>query len=400
MKRGTIKLSAPERFEDGFRISREKLHGSAEKILSKLSLKADLYKEKFPIEANAEKNRYNLAANESWTHGMHTGCYLLAYELTGDKMYLDVAAEHMPTYQKRIDENIGMGEHDVGFVFSPSCVYYQRLTNDEKIRRMCLEAAKILYDLCYDEKAGYIFRVCIGRDTADEKMMPFCRTMMDTLLNIPLFFWAWEQTGDEKYKKAALSQCKTTDNYLMRPDGSTYHHYQFELMTYKPLHGVTFQGNRDESTWTRGHSWGVLGFPWAYKYSGEEYMTDVYRDLANYFLNNLPEDYVPYWDTDFISGDEPRDTSAGAIVACGMLSAVDFMPLTDKEKELYTTAAHKIINSTIDNFTRGEYEGLVSGTTPMRRSPRFSTETCALYGDYFFLEALVRLIKPNWKRTW
>lgn len=400
MNRGIIKLKNPEKYEDEFAIPKEKLQNATEKILSKLKSKAELYKDYFPIDTASARNKYDLGENNNWIHGMHTGCYLLAYELSGDKVFLDVATNHMASYKKRIDENINMGDHDIGFVFSPSCVYYHRLTNDENARQMALSAAQILYDLCYDEKAGYIFRVCIGKDTADEKMKPFCRTMMDTMLNIPLFFWASEQTGDDKYKKAALAQCKTTNDYLIRADGSTYHHYQFELMTYKPLYGCTLQGNRDESTWTRGHAWGVVGFPWAYKYSGEEYMINVYRDLANYFLNSLPEDFVPYWDTDFISGSEPRDTSAGAIAACGMLSAADFMPLKDKEKSLYRTSANKIINGIIDKFTKGEYDGLVSGVTPMRKSNSFCTETNSLYGDYFFLEALLRLIKPDWQKTW
>ena len=35
-------------------------------------------------------------------------------------------------------------------------------------------------------------------------------------------------------------------------------------------------------------------------------------------LNHLPEDMIPYWDYDFIDGDEPRDSSAGVIAVCGM----------------------------------------------------------------------------------
>ncbi len=42
--------------------------------------------------------------------------------------------------------------------------------------------------------------------------------------------------------------------------------------------------------------------------------------MTKYFIDHLPEDYVPYWDLIFSDGScEPRDTSAAAIAACGIL---------------------------------------------------------------------------------
>ena len=42
------------------------------------------------------------------------------------------------------------------------------------------------------------------------------------------------------------------------------------------------------------------------------------QKLADYFLANLPPDYVPYWDFSRISP-APRDSSAAAIAAAGLL---------------------------------------------------------------------------------
>lgn len=402
MERGNINLNKPERFTDGYTIPKEKLQKALDIVLKKLRDKASVYKDNFPRPAE-EMRRYNLGENFRWVHGMHTGTYILAYEATGDNVFLDVAKNHLKSYEKRITDDINLRDHDVGFVFSPSCVAYYKVTGDEYAKNLSLTAADILYDRCYSEKGGFIMRVAVAKDNYDESCLTGCRTMMDTLMNIPLFFWATKETGNEKFEKAALSQCQITADYLIRPDGSSNHHYQFEVGTCVPLYGVTLQGNRDDSTWTRGHSWGVLGFPIAYNYCPQDYMVPLHRDITYYFLNNLPDDLIPYWDFDFISGSEPRDTSAAAVTVCGLLEAARVMPYTDEEKLIFKTAANKIMESLIDKYTTStgeEYDGLMTGVTGARRRSPDRSENCALYGDYFYLEALVRLLFPDWKRYW
>lgn len=403
MTRGNIKLQKPERFTDGYTIPREKLQKALDIAIKKLRDKAPEFKDGFPRGSSGSDYRYKLGPNSIWTHGLHTGEYILAYEATGDKFFLDIAKHQLKSYEQRMIEDEDLETHDVGFVFSPSCVAYFKITGDEYARDLALKAADILYDRTYTEKGGFILRGAEAKTSADEEAEWACRTMMDTMMNAPLFFWKGQYTGDEKFTNAALSQCETTDKCLIRPDGSSYHHFKFELGTFEPMYGVTFQGNRDESTWSRGHSWGISGYPIAYNYCPRDYMVPLHRDISYYFLNNLPEDFIPYWDFDFISGDEPRDTSAGVIAVCGMLEAARLMPFTEDEKKIYVTAANKILDNIIDKFTTEtgeEYDGLLTGVTPARTMAQFSVETCGQYGDYFYLEALLRLLKPDWKRYW
>ena len=189
---------------------------------------------------------------------------------------------------------------------------------------------------------------------------------------------------------------------MIREDGSSYHHYQFEVGSHKPLYGLTFQGNRDESTWSRGHSWGVFGFPVAYGYTKDEKLLLLEHDVAYYMLNHLPSDFVPYWDYDYTEGDEPRDSSAGAIAACGLLEVVKYLPDSAKEKTIYKNAANLILNGIIDTCTgdMGEdYDGLICNVTHARRF-NIGVGGCNPYGDYFYLEALMRLKNPDWKALW
>ncbi|MBR5505522.1 MAG: glycoside hydrolase family 88 protein [Clostridia bacterium] len=398
MIRGSIKLNNIERYAGGYDISQEKIQNAIKRATDKLySIAERLGYDKFPTGESENPKLYSPGPNDNWICGMYTGSFLLAYELTGDKKFLDVATKHMETYIERMDKKIKVGDHDVGFVYIPSCVAYYKVTGDERVRKLALEAAEYLYSYSFSQKGGFIIRASWRKH---EEWA--CRTMMDTMMNIPLFYWAWQETGDQKFYDAANSQVDITERLLMRADGSSYHHYQFDVETHAPVKGLTFQGNRDESTWSRGHAWGISGFPIAYSYNGDENLLLLHRDAVYYMLDHLPEDYVPYWDYDFTDGDEPRDSSAGVISVCGLLEACKYLGDNAPEKQIYKNAALKILDSVIDNYAGdiGEpYDGLVAhvaGAVPLG----LGLDICTTYGDFFYLEALLRMVKPDWKRYW
>lgn len=219
---------------------------------------------------------------------------------------------------------------------------------------------------------------------------------------IPLFFWVSQQTGDMKYHEMAIGHYNTSAKYLVREDGSSYHHYQFDPKTKEPLYGVTHQGNGDESCWTRGHAWLVYGYPTAYKYTKDQYALDVAKAVSYYFMNTLPDDNIPYWDTDFeFPSFEPRDSSASAVVACGLLEMCKYLPDSDKDKELFRNAAEIMIEAIIDKCIcdREHTDAIithVTGSVPHNEE----IDSCETYGDYFFFEALVRLLKPEIEFCW
>lgn len=397
MLRGNVKLNNENRFSGTHRISDEKLQNAIKKAADKLLSKLDLYAEKFPGTYSTDYV-YPMGENNSWVSGMHTGTILLAYELTGDERFLECAKAHIPSYQKRYDEKIGLMSHDVGFVYSPSVIALYKLTGDDELRTLALNAAEHLYNVSFSQKGGFVIR---SSTRANEESG--CRTMMDTLMNIPLFFWAYEQTGEQKFLDAANSQLKITEEYLIRADGSSYHHYQFDPATHKPVRGLTFQGHRDESTWSRGESWGVLGLPIAYSYNKDESLLALHRDVAYFTLNHLPEDNITYWDYDFVDKcDEAKDVSAGLISACGMMEACKYLPDSAPEKAIYQNAASQILEAAIDtcaDYDTTEFDGIVKWAT-CSVPHAIGVEECTLYGDYFYLEAIMRYINPDWKRYW
>ena len=397
MQRGIITLNDESRYTTSYTISKEKLDSAVKAATEKLASKLDTYAEQF-VGTYSKDYVYPLGENKTWVSGMHTGTILLAYELTGDEQFLECAKKNIPFYKKRLEEKIVMYSHDVGFVFSPSCVALYKLTGDEAAREIALAAAEHLYDASFSKKGGFIIR-SVNNSHEDWG----CRTMMDTLMNIPLFFWAHKETGDEKFLHAANSQLAITESYLIREDGSSFHHYQFDTKTHKPLYGCTFQGRTDESTWSRGQSWGVMGLPIAYSYNKDEDLLKLHRDVTYFTLNHLPKHNIPYWDYDFIEEcDEPLDVSAGLVSACGMLEATKYLSDSAPEKKIYKNAAAMLLDAAIDkcaDYETTEFDGLVRNVT-CSVPHNLCINECALYGDFFYLEALLRHLRPDWNRYW
>lgn len=395
MKRN-IELTNPERFTESYRIPPEKIDRAICAALEKLERNMPRFKDCF-AETRSTDYRYPTGKNDNWVCGMETGLYWLAYELTGKKEFLELADSKTMSFRERFEQRWGMDDHDVGFAFTPSCVAGYKVTGDERYREIALDACNYYYNTSYTPKGGFVLRAWNWPGDAG------CRTMMDTMMNAPFLFWCGEQTGKQEYIEAAKSQNAITEKYLVRADGSTYHHYQFEPETFKPLHGVTWQGYSDESCWSRGQAWGIYGYPIAYSYSQEDYIVDLHKDITYYMLNQLPSDFIPQWDFIFKEEDgQPRDSSAGVAAVCGMLEMCKYLPDDAPQKQIYQNASARMLEAVIDKCTGDigrEYDGLICHVT--HALPQGAAiDECAMYGDYFYLEALMRYKNPNWNRYW
>ena len=233
MIRGSIKLNNIERYAGGYDISQEKIQNAIKRATDKLySIAERLGYDKFPTGESENPKLYSPGPNDNWICGMYTGSFLLAYELTGDKKFLDVATKHMETYIERMDKKIKVGDHDVGFVYIPSCVAYYKVTGDERVRKLALEAAEYLYSYSFSQKGGFIIRASWRKH---EEWA--CRTMMDTMMNIPLFYWAWQETGDQKFYDAANSQVDITERLLKVDVHRTYGDYCYKGFRHSLCHG-------------------------------------------------------------------------------------------------------------------------------------------------------------------
>ena len=396
MKRKNITLDRPERFSKIPVISKEKLDRAIAQATERLEAMAIKHGTDFP--GNWSINfQYDYAHNRNWVGGMYTGCFWLAYQLTGKKFFKQQAEALTDTFRERLDKRIGVDDHDVGFAFSPSCVAAHKLTGVKDARKTALDAADYFYSTSYSKEGKFIIRNWKSWASGSGS-----RTMMDSLMNAPLLYWAAKETGNQEYWQAAHDHVKTTEEYLIREDGSSFHHYQFDPKTAAPVRGLTWQGHSDDSCWSRGHSWGVYGFPIAYSYDKSDFIKEVHKDVTYFMLNHLPEDCIPYWDYDFVDGDEPRDASAAVISACGLMEMARNLSDDDENKTIFQSAAVQMLEATIDNCTDGigeDDDGLICHVTAALPQ-NLGIDQTAVYGDYFYLEALLRYKKPDFKMYW
>ena len=386
----------PEEPEQPTLTFEEKLEATLAATLEKVDFCIESYDGKFP-NAYSTNNVYKPGVNKAgWVQGFWPGVLWNAYELSGDEKYATLALSLVDSFYDRIDQQLGTDNHDMGFLYSPSCVAAYKLTGDEQAKAAALMAADNLLKR-YHADAGFIQAWGTIGDSAEYRLI------IDTFMNMPLLYWASEVTGDSKYADAATAHIYSTYGTIYREDGSTYHTYYFDPETKEPSHGVTKQGNSDESTWARGQSWAIYGPVLAYTYTADPTALEYFKLATDCFLSNLTEDYVPYWDFDLVGVEgEPRDTSAAAISICGILEGCKYLDDTDPDKARYLDAARKMMEALIDNYFAAsipEANGLLLGATQNRKTEK-GVEEMTPYGDYFFIEALHRMLDPEWEAYW
>lgn len=348
----------------------------------------------FPAPAT-KNNSYQSMKNDEWTNGFWTGVLWLSYEATGDEKYKELAEKHVDSFHQRLIDDVYLDHHDLGFLYVPSCVSAYKLTGNEKAREAAIWAADKLISR-YQEKGEFI--QAWGELGAKDNY----RLIVDCLLNIPLLYWAAEETGKQHYREIAEKHYTSTINHAIRDDASAFHTFYFDPETGEPVEGKTRQGYSDDSSWARGQSWLVYGIALNHYYNEQPANIKLFEAVTNYYLNRLPEDFISYWDLIFSDGsNQSRDSSAAAIAICGMNLMDDYLPESNRHKLIYKYAQHAMMESLIDNYTEQKTDGisaLINSGVYSWHSGK-GVDEGNIWGDYFYLEALVRF-KKKWKMYW
>ena len=70
---------------------------------------------------------YPQCENNQWTCGFWPGEVWLSYERTGDEAFKNTALTLVDSFLYRIEHKIEVDHHDMGFLYSPSCVAAYKL---------------------------------------------------------------------------------------------------------------------------------------------------------------------------------------------------------------------------------------------------------------------------------
>lgn len=320
-----------------------------------------------------------------WTAGHWVGILWLAYLHSGDES-LRVAAR---TWAERLSpRQHDTTTHDMGFLFYPSFVRGYRITGDPWYRDGAVTAARSLLTR-YHEPGGYI-------QAWDEAENPIHagRTIVDTVMNLPLLLWAAQETGEEQFRDIALQVAETTARQHVRPDGSTFHVVDFDPASGAAVRYTTHQGLADDSFWTRGQGWAILGFATVSRLATRDDLRDVANRLADAFVTRLQPGIAPPWDFGATGPDEPRDAAAGAIAADGLLELAESGEIHASTVRLRQgrDILNTLIATSFDASDAGG-QGLLLHATADR--PRDSAvDESLIYGDHYFFEAVSRAADP------
>ncbi len=380
-------IAHPERFT-GQALTQCDVQKAIDAVLQKIDGMMERFGDRFPF-CSSTNGKYEIIDNIEWTTGFWTGMLHLAYEYSGKEKYRTLADTHVHSFKERIDrKGADVRHHDLGFLYTLSCVASYKLTKNQTARQAALEAADFLATR-YLPQAGIIQA---WGDLSDPEQQG--RMIIDCNLNVPLLYWTSAATGNPAYREMA-------QEHIIRPDASTFHTFYMGTETGAPRFGKTHQGKSDDSCWARGQAWGIYGFMLSYAYTHDASFLDTVQRLAHYFLNRLPSDLIPYWDLSITEpSDEPRDSSSAAIAVCGLLELLKYLPLTDPDWHTYENAVYALVRNMTERYVSSDMQedGVLLHSTYALPQGLGIDEFC-IWGDYFYFEALMRLYRA-WQPYW
>lgn len=341
------------------------------------------------ILSDKDERKWNCTSIYDWTSGFWPGILWYAYEYSHDAEIKKQAERYSSALYPVLDHK--PGNHDLGFMMYCSLGNAYRLTGEQKYKEMLLRAADSLATL-FDERVGTIHS---WPGMRQQKGWPH-NTIIDNMLNLELLFWAAKNGGDKRLYDIAFSHAEVTVNNQFRDDYSTCHVVVYDTLSGKRISQLTHQGYADESLWARGQAWAIYGFTMCYRETGNVVFLDVAQKATDTYLQRLPADYIPYWDFDAPGiPEEPRDASAAAVVASGLLELRSY--IKDKKKAgQYFDAAIKMLEAlSSPAYLSGEVNNAFLLHSTGHKPHGSEIDASIIYADYYYIEALIRLNRIN-----
>lgn len=338
--------------------------------------------DKYPRNIPEGETNWETKGVRDWTSGFWPGVLWYAYEASGDEEVRKQAEKF--TQPIELIANTSARNHDIGFMVYCSFGNGYRITGNEAYKQTILDAADTLATL-YNPKVGTILSWPKNKHYQHN-------TIMDNMMNLELLFWAAKNGGSQNLYDIAVKHAETCMTTLIRPDFSSYHVAIFDTLTWQFVKGVTHQGYADDSQWARGQAWGIYGYAMCARETGRTDFLETAQKLSDVFNSRLPEDVIPFWDFDDPTiPDAPRDASAAAVAACGMLQISELVK--DKAtKEKYKNAAVQLIeNLSTEKYLSGDVNQAFLLHSTGHHPKGSEIDVPIIYADYYYLEALLKL---------
>lgn len=349
-----------------------------------------------------------------WTQSFFTGMALLCAQHTGDIRLIEWCNSFYDDYYKKVFDNPKDTMHDLGFLYTLYSTFNWKLTKSPDMRALSLRAAEVLahrlMPMCKCIKAwGTMDKTVpsyVGAQLAKDNFFANSNglAIIDCMMNLPLLFWAGQESGDVFFTSVATAHANTTLKYFVREDGSVRHAYRFNEETGEPQEEFNDCGYSVGSHWARGTAWAVYGFAVAWRYTKNISYRDAALKIADAYLKACGESVIPVWDFRLPEAQPARyggkeqawtkwditkpenckyniDSSAAAIIACGFLDILE-----QEEHPHLRTYAEKTLTELTQNYLNLDTEipGLLRCVNGL--------DTYGCFGDYFAMELVARCL--------
>lgn len=399
---------------------------------------------RYPTIGDFSSGKWTVVNNAGdWHAGFWPGTLWMLAQKTGDDAWRQRATGWSQALATSTNTN-----HDIGFILLGSMgkgwYFHDDLTDPggsyREFARNAITVAAGKLDSRFNKPNSSGIPVPAGFIRSWDGFLSPYPVCIDNLMNLELLLMAYELNGrlpeQRPWFDHALVHARTSIARHLRANGGTYHvvrHFETGSEIGEVERKNTWQGYGDETTWARGQAWAIYGLSAVYRHARRDpgtHAADILaaaEAVADYFLDHLPHyhtadsynhrigDHVPPKDFDAALGEPdgpwgddkpathqftPRDSSAAAIAAAGLIELAGFAS-EPADRARYLGAAEDILKCLI------AYDGTDAGSAPdylcaagdtgnpgilKEGNARWTDNNRSLiYGDYYFLEAMTRL---------
>lgn len=335
----------------------------------------------FPRSMSLNPEEIHKVPSKDWTSGFFPGNLWQIYKLTENADFKEKAKQWTSLME---NQKTNDGTHDMGFKIYCSFGEGLEVEHNEEYKDIILASAQTL-STRFNKKVGSL------RSWDFNKEVWQFPVIVDNMMNLELLFEATKLSNDSTFYKIAIQHANTTLKNHIRSDNSIFHVIDYDTITGNVRDKTTHQGFDAASSWARGQAWGIYGFTMCYRYTKDPAYLKQAEATAKFYMEhaNLPEDGIPYWDfNDPAIPNAPRDASAAAVTTSALFELYTFT-----QNKTYLDFANKVLaNLNSDNYILNES---VSGPFILNHSTgnwpkNDEIDEPIVYGDYYFLEALLR----------
>lgn len=350
----------------------------------------------FPYFADPETGEWTTTSNGNWCGGHWIGLLQIAAEHTEDdedrerfRRLADDLSEAMVESIPRESMFCGMNLHYAGF-------RAYDLTGDRSRFGVGLAGADAMIEY-YNEKARHIplgvldikgpeqFR---GPDSHEGPRGDRVGAVDNIYTALPVLWRAYDETGDHRFRDAAVSHADRHLDWFIRDDGSVWHHAVFDRETGKLERQYNELAYSDDTCWARGQGWNIAGLSRAYEETGAKRYRSVLERCVEYYRTHTPQDLVPHWDFEAPqTKNSPRDTSAAVLTAYGLLR----LDKNDDRTSDLRLFGEDVLRSIIEDYLVTDpshpcYGGVLHGC--FNKPGEYATDNELIWTDYYFASIL------------